>query len=242
MAKALHKDFNYDVVYQCALNDWQKDISSRPDTNKPPNLLGYPSFVDSMFEIADVWTDSLVPQKYVDFLSHLFDRVSVIRNSKVSYRRLEDITSFYVAKRVRKHKIKVDHNHTPVPPISALVARHEAVKRETISGSMNRTARSGRSSSLLLSSEASSAKKEKRVKLLEADDGNKKENKGKEEENLKVQKSRMRSSSMPDLKANAISRSQSVPAFMPSTKEKLAAYADNAGKSFCDVLPKLCHH
>ena len=69
MQKVLFKPFDVVSAVAIANEDWRRDCGERMRMPKK-------RFVDSMFELADLWTDSLEPHKYVTFLSKLLDCVS----------------------------------------------------------------------------------------------------------------------------------------------------------------------
>ena len=69
MQKVLFKDFDVDDALEIAFKDWERDTNGAKRMPKQ-------TFVDSMFELADLWTDSIDGSKYVAFLSKLLTAIS----------------------------------------------------------------------------------------------------------------------------------------------------------------------
>jgi hypothetical protein len=59
-------------VREAAIKDWDRDT-------KQGTLEGLSkvAFTDSMFELADLWTDDVEPESYVNFLDKLLRRITV---------------------------------------------------------------------------------------------------------------------------------------------------------------------
>ena len=69
--------------------DWAHD--ARTDSGATA-VLGKDAFFDSMFELADVWTESTKASEYVSFLANLLEAISYTdENGKRVFRRDEDI-------------------------------------------------------------------------------------------------------------------------------------------------------
>ena len=54
-----------------------KEIKRTSSSTEDINTMNYPEFFDSMFQLADVWTDSIDPLEYEKFLNMLFDAALV---------------------------------------------------------------------------------------------------------------------------------------------------------------------
>ncbi len=89
MVKALYKDFHIESVRAAAREDWLLDTAGTADHT----YLDYPRFRRSMFEIADLWTNSLKADKYVEFLSKLYERITR-RTQVTEWKKLKNVISF----------------------------------------------------------------------------------------------------------------------------------------------------
>ena len=68
--KAMIENFDLAEAEQSARDDWEDDSRGEP-------TLGRERFMDSMFELADVWTHSMEPVEYASFLKTLFAQVVI---------------------------------------------------------------------------------------------------------------------------------------------------------------------
>ena len=68
--KAMMEDFDLAEAEKNAADDWENDCAPGEQG------LGRERFMDAIFELADVWTKSVDPSEYVDFLRTLFQRVA----------------------------------------------------------------------------------------------------------------------------------------------------------------------
>lgn len=71
--KTLAPDFDLNEAKELILEDWQRDTLGQVG-------LDYRSFHEAIFEIVDIWCDSLEPESYVDLLESILERV-VLRDS-----------------------------------------------------------------------------------------------------------------------------------------------------------------
>jgi len=86
LAKALlsPKDYCPDAVKHSALEEWNID-------SKGKSHIGRDTFLDSMFELADLWTFTVSSAEYVRFLSVLLDRVSKDGRAGRVWRSVDDV-------------------------------------------------------------------------------------------------------------------------------------------------------
>ena len=112
-----------------ALEDWENDA-------KGGEKIDAETFELTIFELADIWTDTTDPQEYVDFLDWLFSEMVVAMSQ------LPDITETQAsALRFQKHQKRL----LPMPNIKTsrlaslvciiILIRHLAVSTVTLSGS-----------------------------------------------------------------------------------------------------------
>lgn len=58
-----------------ALNDWSRDIVKSGSTQG----MSHKAYVDSLFELADIWTMTTEEGEYVHFLATLFHRITRVK-------------------------------------------------------------------------------------------------------------------------------------------------------------------
>jgi hypothetical protein len=89
---------------QAAREDWLLDTAGTDHT-----FLDYPRFRRSLFELADLWTDSLKADKYVDFLQKLYERIT--RRAPVTeWKKLKNVMHFALKAEADAHKSHPEHS------------------------------------------------------------------------------------------------------------------------------------
>ena len=111
MCKALFDEgeFDYDEVTKAAEADWAREVRARCATcrcasSDPWNLaeqvgtsaqvISKESFLDSLFEVVDVWTLNIDVAEYLSFLQILFERITNQSADVVAWKSLNQIESF----------------------------------------------------------------------------------------------------------------------------------------------------
>ncbi len=79
-----------------AYEDWNKDNASGS------NMMTKDAFLDSLFEVVDIWTESVDKEEYVSFLRKLLLRITKREvqadgTEAYVYRELKDIDSLHVS-------------------------------------------------------------------------------------------------------------------------------------------------
>ncbi|GLE03822.1 hypothetical protein PINS_up012733 [Pythium insidiosum] len=67
--------------------DWKRD-------SKGENEMSFANFFDSIFELADLWCDTIDANDYVAFLERLCDRISHVRNGKRVLKTMKNVTPY----------------------------------------------------------------------------------------------------------------------------------------------------
>lgn len=75
MCKALYKKFNEDEAKKIALGEWKRDTGNKVGLDQESYLL-------SLFELVDIWTTSVDPLEYEQFLVLLYNRITNRRHLK----------------------------------------------------------------------------------------------------------------------------------------------------------------
>ncbi|KAJ0405543.1 hypothetical protein ATCC90586_003388 [Pythium insidiosum] len=68
-------------------DDWKRDSKGEPE-------MSFANFFDSIFELADLWCDTIDASDYVAFLERLCDRISHTRNGKRVLKPMKKVTSY----------------------------------------------------------------------------------------------------------------------------------------------------
>ena len=89
MCRALFSDddWNLDEARQAVEEEWGREVGAAATT------MPRATFLDSMFELADIWTVEIDRDEYAGFLVALFKSVTVRRGGKRVWRKLADVRS-----------------------------------------------------------------------------------------------------------------------------------------------------
>jgi hypothetical protein len=87
IAKALIVDDGTpsEITKKAAEEEWSREVNILP-------MMPQSMFLDSVFEIADIWTAGIDADEYVDFLKKLYSRVTVHRTKGNEWKEVKDIT------------------------------------------------------------------------------------------------------------------------------------------------------
>jgi hypothetical protein len=92
ICKALFNPEEWDigVAVEAAAEDWERD--------NPPNAIAmsHACFLDSLFEVVDIWTETVCRDEYIEFLDKLFHRIAKkCEDGSYQWKDLKHISSMY---------------------------------------------------------------------------------------------------------------------------------------------------
>ena len=83
--RALVDDYDPEEMEEVVADDWRSDSRGEPELSRD-------MFCDAIFELADVWTEGLSQDEYVDFLWSLFEYVScTLEHGSLVWKSVDDV-------------------------------------------------------------------------------------------------------------------------------------------------------